>query len=223
MVTHKYKKTQFFLLLSMFLLLVGCGAKPKPISQKELLINALMIKDNRAITQHKTIIEDKRRVLNLVQLYQLMVANEPYRVIANSQILLGNIHHYSLPQQAILKQILLWAYAHPIYRQETGKQIRILQRTELLVAPSEVDFLKCERDLSTCSDLRRQIEHIISTKELNEALYLMADHDPCINLGDEGLTGDFANQCLASRKGDLKINLLSMPSFLVEQWEVALE
>lgn len=223
------KKRQFISLLLLVFLLSSCGSgsQVKPKGPKTQLIQALTAKNNVGITQHKSTIKNKTKALNVVQLYQLAISNEPYRVVSNSQLLLQNIQHYSFSQQTILKQILLWAYAHPIYRQETGKQIRILQRAELLVAPSDIDFAKClVHDLSQvkgCSTLRKQVAHIISNKELNETLHTMASNDPCINLTDNNVAGDAANQCLASRKGDLKINLLSVPNFLSSQWEQALE
>ena len=163
----------------------------------------------------------------MVQLYQLAIEEKPYRLVSNSKLLLQNMHHYSLQQQIILKQMLLWAYAHPIYRQETGKQVRILQRAELLVAPSDINFERClvkeVAQINGCSTLRQQIKHLISTKEINETLNTMANNDPCINLTNANVAGDAANQCLASRKGDLKINLLSVPNFLSDQWVEALE
>ena len=187
----------------------------------------LVTKNNTDITQHKATIKNKTKALNIVQLYQLAVDKKPYRLVSNSKLVLQNMHHYSLSQQIILKQMLLWAYAHPIYRQETGKQVRILQRAELLVAPSDINFDKCQsQDINHtkgCSTLRQQVLHIISTKEMNETLRTMANNDPCINLTQDNIAGDAANQCLASRKGDLKINLLSVPVFLSDQWEQALD
>lgn len=223
------KKRQFISLLSLVFLLSSCGSGPqvKPKGPKAQLIQALTAKNNVGITQHKSIIKNRTKALNVVQLYQLAISKEPYRVVSNSQLLLQNIQHYSLSQQIILKQLLLWAYAHPIYRQETGKQVRILQRSELLVAPSDINFAKCLADdlsqVKGCSTLRRQVSHIISNKELNETLHTMANNDPCINLTDDNVAGDAANQCLASRKGDLKINLISIPNFLSSQWEQAIE
>ncbi len=223
------KKRQIILPILMVLLLSACGGGPqvKPLSPKAALVLALVTKNNPAITQHKSILNNKRKALNVVQLYQLAVEEKPYRLVSNSKLLLQNMHHYSLQQQIILKQMMLWAYAHPIYRQETGKQVRILQRTELLVAPSDINFSKCQGDdissIEGCSALRQLINPIISTKEMNETLNTMAGNDPCINLTNENVAGDAANQCLASRKGDLKINLLSVPNFLSDQWEQALE
>ena len=228
MVTHMIKKRQIILPVLAVLLFSACGSGPqvKPLSPKAALIQALVAKDNAAITQHKSILNSKRKTLNVVQLYQLAIEEKPYRLVSNSKLLLQNMHNYTLQQQLILKQMLLWAYAHPIYRQETGKQVRILQRAELLVAPSHIDFKKCETEGAVakgCSALRGLVRDIISDKEINEILYIMANNDPCINLSTENVAGDAANQCLASRKGDLKINLLSVPVFLSDQWEQALD
>lgn len=230
MVTYIMKKRQIIFGLLVFLLLAACGSGPqiKPNSPIQLLVQALTAKNNSAITQYKPVISNKRKVLNMVQLYQLTADELPYRVVTNSQLLLENIHHYTLAQQIILKELLLWAYAHPIYRQETGKQVRILQRTELLVAPSDINFAHCtlnhdQSSDNTCSPLREKVRHLISDSVMNETLNTMANNDPCINLTQENIAGDAANQCLASRKGDLKINLLSVPNFLASQWEEALK
>ena len=115
--------------------------------------------------------------------------------------------------------MLLWAYAHPIYRQETAKQVRLLQRKTLLVAPSEIDFLGCETKQKGCAHiLRSQIKHLVNPHELTVALTAMAEQDPCINLTSENLRGDYGNRCLASRKGSLKIELLKPPVISQQLW-----
>lgn len=213
-------------LILALMLLVSCGSQPvkPPVSDKNLLISALISQNRAVIESEKARLNLSTKNNNIISLYLLATQNQPYQLISNSQILLQNIHHYSLYQQMILKPLLLWAYAHPIYRQETAKQVRILQRESLLVAPSDIDFIACESEHEGCANtLRQQITHIISPKELTEALTQMAENDPCINLSDENLAGDFGNQCLASRKGDLKINLISKPHFLFSQWEMMFE
>ncbi|TDR23421.1 hypothetical protein [Marinicella litoralis] len=204
-----------------FILLSACGSQPsKPQIDHTRLIAALIAQNNPLIKAERNKLKISTKNRNIINLYQLTINDKPYEVISNSQVLLKNLHHYNLHQQIILKQLLLWAYAHPIYRQETAKQIRILQRESLLVAPSQIDFLLCESENDGCSNaLRAQVSHVINPKELTEILTQMAENDPCINLSDENLAGDFGNQCLASRKGDLKINLISKPQFLFDQWQ----
>lgn len=120
--------------------------------------------------------------------------------------------------------MLLWAYLHPIYRREIGKDIRILQREELLLAPSNIDFSICVDEQPVCANLMRgRLKAISSPYEINSRLVDMANNDPCINLTNENMAGDFANQCLANRKGTLKINLLSPPKFIAPEWLAVLE
>ncbi len=206
------------------LLLSGCGAPIKPtVSHTQKLIAALVAQDSSQVIANKSQANLSLKNQNIINLYTLAIKNQPYQLISNSQKLIQNYHHYNQTQQNILKPILLWAYAHPIYRQETAKQVRLLQREELLVAPSNIDFIACEQNTDGCANnLRQQVAAIISPAEFTATLLDMANNDPCINLSDENLGGVFGNQCLASRKGDLKVNLLSQPQFLFGQWEAML-
>lgn len=213
-------------LILTFSLLLSCGSQPvKPVANKyDLLISALISQNQPLIKTEKNRLKLGIKNNNIISLYELALQDQPYKLISNSQILLKNLHHYNLYQQMIIKPLLLWAYAHPIYRQETAKQVRILQRETLLVAPSDIDFVSCESESEGCANtLRQQVAHIISPKEFTEMLTQMAENDPCINLSGENLAGDYANQCLASRKGSLKINLISKPKFLFNQWQAAFE
>ncbi len=211
-----------FLISIIFLLLTACGSQPtKPkVNHKQQLIAALVAQDREQIIAKKDPANLKLKNLNIINLYLLAINNEPYQLLSNSQLLLKNYHNYNGEQQKIIKPMLLWAYVHPIYRQETAKQVRLLQREELLVAPSNIDFVVCESKINGCaSTLRQQVASIISPAELTSTLLDMASNDPCINLTNENLSGEFGNQCLASRKGNLKVNLLSPPQFLFGQWD----
>lgn len=208
-----------------YILLTGCGSQPtKPEMNYNQLIAALISHNQSIIKVEQKTLKIGIKNQNIINLYLLAIQDKPYELISNSQLLIKNIHHYNLNQQIILKQLLLWAYVHPIYRQETAKQVRILQRETLLVAPSKIDFMACEAKNTGCSNaLRAQVAHIINPKDFTETLIQMAENDPCINLSDENLAGDFGNQCLASRKGDLEINLISKPQFLFNQWQAMLD
>ncbi len=216
---------KFTAIIITFILLTACGSQPtKPEIDYSRMISALISHNQPLIKAEINKLKINTKNRNVINLYLLAIQDKPYKVISNSQLLLKNIHHYNFYQQSILKPVLLWAYVHPVYRQETAKQVRILQRETLLVAPSQIDFLACETENEGCSNvLRTQVAHIINPKEFTEALTQMAQNDPCINLTDENLAGDFANQCLASRKGDLEINLISKPRFLFNQWQAMLE
>lgn len=203
------------------LLLCACGSNPvKPTSvDTSTLIRALLQQDKIQIQQQKDLIRLGTRTSNIINLYLMLLHDNPIGIVNNTEQLINNIHHYSLQQQIVLQKILLWAYAIQIYRHETGQQIRILQREQLLLAPSNIDFVECELLKEHCSvELRDRLSSFVSAQELRETLFIIANNDPCINLTDKNLAGDFASQCLASRKGDLKVNLLSPPNFLRDQW-----
>jgi len=208
-------------IILLIILLTGCGSQPiKPVNNHSALIAALIAQDQHKINLEKSKLSIGTKNSNIINLYLMAIQDKPYNVINHSQKLLPNFHHYNLYQQMILKPILLWAYAHPIYRQETAKQVRILQRESLLVAPSNISFMSCEKKNEGCANnLRTQLAHVIDSKAFTETLTQMAENDPCINLTDENLAGEFADQCLASRKGNLKINLISKPKFLFNQWQ----
>ena len=212
-----------FILLITIALLAACAAQPtKP--DYNPLVRALISQDRSAIITERGQFSLSTKTNNVINLYLLMIDNNPSAVVANSKILIENYHQYSFYQQQILKPLLLWAYLHPIYRRETGKDIRILQREELLVAPSNIDFSQCIDEQPVCANLMRgRLKAISSPNEINTRLVEMANNDPCINLTDKNMAGDFGNQCLANRKGDLKINLLSPPNFLADQWQAVLE
>ena len=205
-------------LIFIILVLTACAGTPtKP--DYNPLVNALISKDRSAIIAARGAQPLSVKNDNIINLYLLMIDNNPSAVVANSKLLIENYHQYSFYQQQILKPILLWAYLHPIYRRETARDIRILQREELLVAPSDIDFAQCIDEQPMCANLMRgRLKAISSPQEINQRLILMAENDPCINLTDKNLAGDFANKCLANRKGDLKINLLSPPKFIADQW-----
>ena len=211
------------IILIIVIALVACaGAPTRP--DYNGLVKALISQDRSAIIAARGQQPVSVKNDNIINLYLLMIDNNPSAVVANSKLLIENFHQYSFYQQQILKPILLWAYLHPIYRRETARDIRILQREELLVAPSNIDFAGCIDEQPMCANLMRaRLKAISSPDEINRKLIEMADNDPCINLTNQNLAGDFANQCLANRKGDLKINLLSPPKFIAEQWLAVFE
>ena len=210
-------------LLLITLVLAACASAPRKPDYSPL-VNALISQDRSAIIVARASVPLSVKNDNIINLYLLMIDNNPSAVVANSKLLIENYHQYSFYQQQILKPILLWAYLHPIYRRETARDIRILQREDLLVAPSNIDFAQCVDEQPMCANLMRgRLKTISSPHEINQRLTEMANNDPCINLTDKNLGGDFANQCLANRKGDLKINLLSPPKFIADQWLAILE
>lgn len=217
------KTMRQLILLLIIAALAACASAPRKPDYNPL-VNALISQDRVAIIAARGAQSLSVKNDNIINLYLLMIDNNPSAVVTNSKLLIENYHLYSFYQQQILKPILLWAYLHPIYRRETGKDIRILQREELLVAPSNIDFSRCIDKQPVCANLMRgRLKAISSPQEINSRLIDMANNDPCINLTDKNLAGDFANQCLANRKGDLKINLLSPPKFIADQWLAVLE
>jgi len=203
-------------------LLSACGSqsnKQAPDHQ-QLLLSALAAGNATQINTHKNQSQLSTKDKKIINLYLSVLDKKPYRVISDSQQIIKNFSQYNSAQQNVLKPMLVWAYAHPIYRQETAKQVRLLQRKTLLVAPSEIDFIGCETKQKGCAHiLRSQIKHLVNQRDLTAALITMADQDPCINLTNENLSGDHGNRCLASRKGSLKIELLPPPVVSLPLWQ----
>ncbi len=213
-------------ILTCVILLTACGSpnNKRNSSENNVLIAALVAQNQSKIMAAKAQTKLSSEISNIVDLYVLAVKDQPYQLLSHSQQMIKDYQQYNAAQKSIIKPMLLWAYAHPIYRQETAKQVRLLQRETLMVAPSNIDFSACEVNQNGCSNiLREQVADILAPVELTEILIQMANNDPCINLTQENVGGELGNLCLASRKGDLKINLISKPQYLFAQWEALLD
>jgi hypothetical protein len=124
-------------------------------------------------------------------------------------------------QQSVFKQMTNWVYLNGIYRHEISPPVRILQRKELLLAPSKINFKLCSNNLENkhCAlQLRKKLLPFMTNEEITLKLKKMALKDPCVNLSSEPLGQEIANRCLKKSTGDLKVSLLPVPFFTYNEW-----
>lgn len=222
MVTQK--TTFIFIFLILGSILSGCGSNQvKPPATTELADSLALAAVDEIKRYRNTNLSDVGG--RLVDLYVLMLEQKPRQAERVLTQLARSEATFSANQAVIFKQSKLWVNALLIYRQETAKQVRILQRKTLLLAPSQVDFNHCQQGVAAdCANLRRQqLQGVIDPQQLTELLLQMANNDPCINLSEQNLGADVANRCLATRRGEQQVELLKVPRFSAEQWQTALD
>ena len=202
------------------LVLVSCAPPKTPENPNDALLKALLSDNPNAIQQQLSQSDTTADSRQLIELYNLLLRDRHHQIADQSKVLLKRYNNLSNSQKKIAKDIISWAYIRKIYRQETARQVRIYQREELLVAPSEIDFKSCEQEAKHCANaLRKRLNPLVSAGQLTEILLEMAAKDPCINLSTEDRAGEFASNCLATRKGNLKLVLLPAPQFTRTEWQ----
>ena len=211
--------------IGLALLLISCAPpkQPPPQQPSSQLLNALLDSNPNAVQQamgQANITPETRQIIGL---YILVLRNQHHQLADQSSGLLQRYGNLSNNQKKIANDIISWALIRKIYRQETARQVRIFQREELLVAPSDIDFESCVQPAKHCAnDLRKRLYPLIDAKQLTQTLLEMAAKDPCINLSKVNRAGEFASNCLATRKGNLKLVLLPPPQFDRAQWQAIL-
>ncbi len=216
------KVTRTLLLAPLILLLSACPQKTevKPGGNKARLVNALVDARKDAIVQAMTAHPVSAINRDIIALYMLMLDDNLYAISSDSLGFLPRYNGLTSPQKNIVGDILSWAFMQQIYRHETAGQVRILQRQELLLAPSRLQFSECRSHNPNCAnDLRKNIRPVLSFDALNTQLMRMAEADPCINMSKENKGAEVANRCLASRKGNLKVTLVRKPNFTRQLWQ----
>lgn len=224
MVTKKTTNFSFLFFIFAFLLF-GCGSnQTKPQLTTSKLADALALAAPDQVKQYRNI-NLSAVAGRLVDLYVLMLEQRPRQANRILNQLARLETGLSAEQSVIFKQAKLWVNALLIYRQETAKQVRILQRKTLLLAPSQVDFSHCQQAVAAdcASRYRQQLQGMISPQKLTKLLLQMADNDPCINLSGQNLGADVANRCLATHRGERQVELLKVPRFSAEQWQKVLD
>jgi hypothetical protein len=216
-------KTRFKLTVCLVLLalLGSCGAPNKKVNYRDQLINAiiqgnqssaelLLPKLNLSVNNRNLILQyfDMLSGKSLPLIQSLMVTNP--MTINETQPVFLKIH----------RALNMWVFLSEIYRIEVSKDIRILQREQLYLAPSEVDFSKCQTAVNeNCAqNSRTQLYHFMNQEQIIEKLQNMAMRDPCINLTMSLEGEDKANACLKKRMGELKVELLDKPEFSYQDW-----
>lgn len=212
--------TYLFYITTLTLALCSCTPPKKVVQANHSDLESALANNNLSAIQ-KSLGNSNLNNTNrqLVYLYTLLLQDRHHNIVDQSKNLISRYNQLTSEQKKIATDILSWAYARKIYRQETAQQVRLFQREQLLLAPSNIDFSSCLNVSSRCANqYRSDIATIISGPELNKILSKMAAKDPCINLSTTDKGGDTANKCLASRKGNLKVTLLQKPRFSRSQW-----
>lgn len=190
-------------------------------TDQQLLIEALRIKNFNSANIYLKNMRLTENSQNLIQVY-ISLYFDNLLTLNNSITYLEQFYSgMSFVQQSMFNQIANWVYINTVYRKEISPPVRILQRQELLLAPSEIDFDLCV-DNSTnthCAFQQRKILlTFLSNKQITNTLKKMALKDPCVNLSSKPQGQKIANRCLNKSTGDLKLTLLPVPFFTYNEW-----
>lgn len=218
-------KKKFFLFISMTTLLFSCATKTivKPVDDKSLFAEALEERNLKNINTYKERVQTTENMQNIIKLYM--------NLEIDSLIKLGNQIHYIEQFTAqmndihrlMLNEIAKWIYLKQIYQHEISPPVRILQRSELYLAPSNITFDLCPSENAVCaSEVRRKAHMLMKNDEIRNNLMSMASIDPCVNLTRQLKGHSFASNCLKKNKGQLRIQLLSLPFINKKLWLQAL-
>ena len=202
------------------LLIIGCG-KPTEVkpNNKTLLAQALYLKNFDSAQKLMNNVNLSEKTQNLIKANKAMqLGSEPG--LQKELHTLQKIYSQMSPShQALYNKMHQWLLLKQIYRIEIAPPVRILQRKELYLAPSNINFNVCQTTPARCaSEQRAELTKLITPEVIAQELKRMALKDPCANLSNSLKDSAFANRCLNSSKGDLRIELLPKPFFTQSKW-----
>lgn len=216
-------RNSFFLLVFISLFFTACEKKPVIVvpSDKQILIEAVRSKNFNSANIYLKNIRLTENSQNLIYFY--------ISLYFDNLLTLNNTINYldqfysgmSIAQQSVFNQMTSWVYLKSIYRHEISPPVRILQRKELLLAPSEIDFDLCMHnpENSHCATQQRKtLLMFMTNKQITYTLKKMALKDPCVNLSSKPQGQKIANRCLQKSTGELKVSLLPVPFFTYNEW-----
>ncbi|MCF6288270.1 MAG: hypothetical protein L3J53_03415 [Proteobacteria bacterium] len=213
---------KIILILPLVLYLTSC-AKPENKkllpNHQHLLANALAVNGLQQSKEIIPLVHNSNNAQNIIQLYLIMREEGELAFVNEVNYLQPLYPSMEFIHQSMFAQMQKWLYLKQIYRQEVLPPVRILQQEKLYLAPSNIDFNKCNTIKSYCAnDARASLLKIMTSEEISKKLKQMAIKDPCVNLSTT-LKGEAkANRCLKYSKGNLKIKLLAKPSFSFDEW-----
>lgn len=220
----KIKFLNKILVVSFIILMTACGTPVVKVDYKMQLAQAIV--DNNEFIANSLLskISLSGNSRNLISQYFDVRNNKQVTLMRKLTISNPMVTNENKSFSEIHRAINIWTFAEEVYRIEIAKAVRILQRKELFIAPSEVDFHKCKAfDSNKCArEARKQLYQYIGSKELSELLYKMAEKDPCINLTEELIGQQTADLCLQKRMGETQVDLIALPEFTVDDWYQAL-
>jgi len=199
------------------------GSNTRANPRTGTLAQALSQGDKATIQQQLSASGLSPAARTLAEMRLMQIENRPLPVAALSRELVAQHASLHPAQQAILKSLVLWANALPIYRQEIARKVRILQREKLYLAPSHIDLARCANEAPGCANaLRRHLGALVDNDTLNATLMDMARRDPCINLTEQLQSDEKAHRCLSKQMGEIAVELLPPPAIPAAQWQSAL-
>ncbi len=222
-----HKKYTLLIAIIAIILFSACSNKkvnkPSKPDLKTLLASALSNKIFSQVEVLRPQVRVTENTVNLIGLFSDIHSENLWTVDKQVEYIKQFLPDMRISHQAVLNEIMIWLYVNQIYRHELSPPIRIIQREELYLEPSKIDFTKCpsiDVDLNTdCAhEVRKKLLSLISNEELTYKLKKMALKDPCVNLSSQLQGQIIANRCLRKSKGQLKIILLSLPRFSVNHW-----
>jgi hypothetical protein len=213
------KKTLYFTVIILFLAACGSPTTVKKTDPRMLLAQALANKDFTEVQVLRKSIRMTENAQNLINLYSHLFESSP--ALLNPEISYLQQFYSSMNenQQSMNNQLATWVYLKQIYQHEISPPVRILQRSQLYLAPSKIDFNRCPDTKHDCAhEIRKLLMPIMNDNNVFENLKKMATKDPCVNLSLTLKGHDIANRCLRKSKGNLVIEILAKPAFNQNFW-----
>lgn len=215
-------KSNFTLIVLLIFMLGSCGQQaPKKVApdNTQLLASALT---NYNYLQADSLLPKIRmteNAQNIIKLYLMLETKNILKLTRELDYLQQFFPQMSFIHQSIINEIMIWVYLKQIYRDEISPPVRILQRDELYLAPSDIDFSTCEQPNTRCANISREkLSTLMTTTDITKNLKKMARKDPCVNLSSGLQDHKKANRCLRKSKGNLAIELLPQPHFSLDEW-----
>lgn len=215
-----------FILTSLIFLLISCGNKKVVIDDKDLLSRAIVEGNKGSVEALLQKVEVGVNRRNLILQYFYMLEDKALPLI---QSLMVTNTMVAEEQQAVFlkmhRDINSWVFLHEIYRLEVSKDIRLLQRDQLFLAPTNVKFDKCQLTVSeSCAhNSRKELYQFMNQEQIILELKQMASKDPCVNLTQSLQGEDKANHCLQKRMGEVDVVLIKKPQYSFQEWREFLQ
>ena len=213
------KKILYFIITTIFLASCGTPTNIKKTDSKIQLAQALANNNFTKVLSLRKNIVITENAQNLINLYNNLFESSPALLNREIAYLEQFTSSMNKNQQSMLKQLATWVYLKQIYQHEISPPVRILQRSQLYLAPSKIDFNKCPDANHDCAhEIRLLLKPIMNDKNIVENLNKMAKKDPCVNLSLTLKGHEIANRCLKKSKGNLLIEILTKPTFSQNLW-----
>jgi len=219
--TLKFNKCWLIIALLSLCLLCSCGSNKKKPETDDIKVLALALQDKNFLRVSLLLskVRMTENTTNLIRLFLHMHSESLLRIEREVDYLKQFSSSMGLTHQSMLNEMMIWLYVKKIYRHEISPSIRIIQREELYLEPSHIDFSKCPSQQVGCAmEARNKVVTLLTNEQLSSLIKKMAIKDPCVNSSTRLQGEAIANRCLKKSKGQLKIELLSKPRFSTNQW-----